>query len=201
MNAPIGKADRRRARLHPARSSRPALIVHTFSEYTHHIRGGAKRLIIDADPDLWFDLGHVPHGVDVKIIGQSCAGISGGSIAAAGRCFLQACHRARVTAYEFAHVEAFDGVTIEARGKSHIVGTDHAKIRAEDQAVVFAHSQCHVQAAGHTLVAATDTSSVSVNGDAHVRASAGVHIIGVPQPRNLSIESRPISRLANQLNM
>ncbi|MER7683273.1 hypothetical protein, partial [Streptomyces sp. NPDC096934] len=59
MNAPIGKADRRRARLHPARSSRPALIVHTFSEYTHHIRGGAKRLIIDADPDLWFDLGSV----------------------------------------------------------------------------------------------------------------------------------------------
>ncbi|MDV6247843.1 hypothetical protein [Rhodococcus opacus] len=37
----------------------------------------------------WFDLGCIPRDVAVKLIGQSCGGISGGAVAAVGRCFLR----------------------------------------------------------------------------------------------------------------
>ncbi|MDI9916842.1 hypothetical protein [Rhodococcus sp. IEGM 1379] len=83
---------------------------------------------------------------------QTCTDVAGGTITAAGRCFLHGAHHARVGAYEFAHVEAFD------------------------------------------------TTTVAIDGDAHVRASAGVHITGEHQSTNLSIDTRPISRLADHLN-
>ncbi|MGW4334914.1 hypothetical protein ACWEK5_19105 [Rhodococcus koreensis] len=149
---------------------RSASPVRSYAEYTKRLAAGANSVVIDADPENWLDLGHIPSQVEVKIIGQTCAGIAGGSIAAAGRCFVQASNHARVTAYEHAHIEAFDDSTVDARGKSCVVGTDNARIRAEDNAIVFAHSHCHVQANGQTLVAATDTTTVRMDGEAHVRS-------------------------------
>ncbi len=189
MDAPIDHAVRRRP-----------TIVHCYSEYARYLDAGATTLIIDSGPDLWLDLGHIPDSVDVTITGQTCAAVTRGSITAAGRCFLQATHHARVSAYDFAHVEAFDTTTIDAHGESRIVGTDHADIHADEYAVVFAHCHCHIHAAGHTRIAATDTTSVAIDGDALVHASAGVHITGEHQSTNLTIAARPINRLADHLN-
>ncbi|ELB95072.1 MULTISPECIES: hypothetical protein [unclassified Rhodococcus (in: high G+C Gram-positive bacteria)] len=176
MGAPVKKSTRNsRRRPHRGRSASP---VRSYAAYAKRLAAGAKTIVIEADPENWLDLGHVPSQVEVKIIGQTCAGIAGGSIAAAGRCFVQASNHARVT----------------ARGKSHIVGTDNARIRAEDSAIVFAHSHCHVQA----LIAATDTTTVRIDAEAHVRVSPSVHTTGPGQPAN--IETHPISRLARHLN-
>ncbi|WP_336883005.1 hypothetical protein [Rhodococcus globerulus] len=198
MNAPIDHLVRRRIRHHSERT-RPT-IVHCYNEYTRHLNAGATTLIIDSGPDHWLELGHIPDSVDVTITGQTCAAVTGGSITAASRCFLQATNHARVSAYDFAHVEAFDTTTIDAHGESRIVGTDHADIRADEHAIVFAHCHCHVHAAGHTRIAATDTTTVAIDGDAHVRASAGVRITGDRQSTNLTIDTRPINRLADHLN-
>ncbi|MFC9766706.1 hypothetical protein [Rhodococcus jostii] len=198
MGAPVKKSTRNsRRRPHRGRSASPA---RSYAEYAKRLAAGRKTIVIDADPESWLDLGHVPSQVEVKVIGQTCAGIAGGSIAAAGRCFVQASNHARVTAYEHAHIEAFDDSTVDARGKGHIVGTDNARIRAEDSAIVFAHSHCHchVQANGQTLIAATDTTTVRIDGEAHVRVSPSVHTTGPGQPAN--IETHPISRLARHLN-
>ncbi|WP_159929878.1 hypothetical protein [Rhodococcus sp. WAY2] len=195
MGAPVKKSTRNSRRPRRGRSASP---VRSYAEYTRRLAAGAKSVVIDADPENWLDLGHVPSEVEVKIIGQTCAGIAGGSIAAAGRCFVQASNHARVTAYEHAHIEAFDDSTVDARGKSHIVGTDNARIRAEDSAIVFAHSHCHVQANGQALIAATDTTTVRIDGEAHVRVSGGVRIIGPGRPAK--VETHPISRLARHLN-
>ncbi|NMM90903.1 hypothetical protein B2J88_42420 [Rhodococcus sp. SRB_17] len=199
MNAPIDHVARRRPRRHSERTH-PALAVRSYSEYTRHLDAGATTLTIDSGPDQWLDLGHIPDNIDITITGQTCAAVTGGSITAAGHCFLQATHHARVTAYDFAHVEAFDTTTINAHDSSQIVGTDNADIHADEHAIVFAHCQCHVHAAGYARIAATDTTTVAIGGDAHVRASAGVHITGEHQSTNLTIDTRPISRLADQLN-
>ncbi|WP_336882478.1 hypothetical protein [Rhodococcus globerulus] len=177
-----------------------ALTVHSYSEYAHHLNGGVTTLIIDADQDRWFDLGHIPADVDVTIVGQSCAAVTGGSITAAGQCFLQVSYEAHVTVYEHAHVEAFDSAVVEAHGSSRIVGTDHVTIRASGHAVVFAHGNCHVHAVGETLVAATDTTTVVIDGSAQVRASGSVRVSGNDLPTNLTIDTRPISRLADHLS-
>ncbi|MBQ9051203.1 hypothetical protein [Rhodococcus sp. (in: high G+C Gram-positive bacteria)] len=157
-------------------------------------------LIIDSSSDLWLELGHIPDSVDVTITGQTCAAVTGGSITAAGRCLLQATRHARVSAYDFAHVEAFGTTTINAHGQSWIVGTDYADMRADEHAVVFAHCHCHVHAAGYTRIAATDTTTVAIDGDAHVHVIAGVRITGDLQSTNLTIDTRPINRLADHLN-
>ena len=196
MNAPIDHVVRRRIR-HHSEYPRPT-IVRWYSEYTRHLNAGATTLIIDSGPDHWLDLGHIPDSVDVTITGQTCAAVTGGSITAAGRCFLQATRHARVSACDFAHVEAFDTATVDAHGESRIVGTDYADIRADEHAIVFAH--CHVHAAGYTRIAATDTTTVAIDGDAHVHVSAGVHITGEHQSTNLTIVTRPINRLADHLN-
>ena len=196
MSAPAKKSTRPSRRPHRARTASP---VRSYKEYTRRLATGATSVVIDADPEIWMDLGHIPDQVQVKIIGRTCAGIAGGSIAAAGRCYIQASNHARVTAYEFAHIEAFDDSSVDARGKSFIVGTDSARIRAEDDAIVFAHSHCYVQANGQTLVAATDTTTVRIDGEAHVRVSGGVHTTGPGRPAN--IETHPISRLARHLNL
>ncbi|TQC43062.1 hypothetical protein EEB14_45230 [Rhodococcus sp. WS4] len=203
MSAPAKKLTQAQHTRGPRRSRkrRGAPVVRTPQEYSRRLASGAEAIVIDAHPDLWFDLGRIPRGVAVKLIGQSCGGISGGAVAAAGRCFLQVSNEARVTAYEYAHVEAFDTSTVDARGKSQIVGTDHSRIRAEDNAIVFAHCQCHVQASGESIIAATDTATVRLDGDAHVRASAGVCVTGPAAPANLTIEPHPISRLAGHLNL
>lgn len=194
MDAPIDHLARRRhsSRLRPA-------IAHCYREYTRHLDAGATTLTIDSGPDQWLDLGHIPDNVDVTITGQTCAAVTGGSITAAGRCFLQATHHAHVSAYDFAHVEAFDTTTIDAHDSSQIVGTDNADIYADDTVIVFAPGHCHVHADGDTRIAATDTTTVAIGGDAHVRASAGVHITGSHQSTNLTIDTRPISRLADHL--
>ncbi|MDI9917304.1 hypothetical protein [Rhodococcus sp. IEGM 1379] len=200
MNAPIDNPSRRRTRRHSPHPG-PALTVHSYSEFTRHLDAGATTLIIDSGPDQWLDLGHIPDNVDITITGQTCAAVTGGSITAAGRCFLQATHHAHVIAYDFAHVEAFDTTTtIDAHDSSQIAGTDNADIRADEHAIVFAHCQCHVHADGHTRIAATDTTTVAIGGDAHVRASAGVHITGEHPPTNLTLDTRPINRLADHLN-
>ena len=197
-NAPIDHLERRRTRNHPEHP-RPT-IVRCYSEYTHHLNAGATTLIIDSGPDHWLDLGHIPDSVDVTITGQTCAAVTGGTITAAGRCFLHATNHARVTACDFAHVEAFDTTTIDAHGESRIVGTDHADIRADEHAIVFAHCHCHVHAAGHTRIAATDTTTVDIDGNAQVHASTGVRITGDRQSTNLTIDTLPINRLADHLN-
>ncbi|MGG7105161.1 hypothetical protein [Rhodococcus sp. 24CO] len=196
MNAPLDHLAWRRTRQH-LKHTRPT-IVHSYSEYTRYFGAGATTLIIDIGPDKWLDLGHIPDNVDVTITGQTCAAVTGGTITAAGRCFLQATHHARVSAYDFAHVEAFDTTTIDAHGESRIVGTDYADIRADEHAIVFAHCHCHVHAAGYTRIAATDTTTVAIDGDAHVRA--GVRITGEHQSTNLTIVTRPINCLADHLN-
>ncbi|PBC35874.1 hypothetical protein CJ178_30995 [Rhodococcus sp. ACPA4] len=203
MNAPIDHLAQRRTRHHSERT-RPT-VVHCYSEYARYLDAGATTLVIDTGPDQWLELGHIPGNVDVTITGQTCAAVTcaavtGGSITAAGRCFLQTTHHARVSAYDFAHVEAFDTATIDAHGESRIVGTDYADIRADEHAIVFAHCHCHVHAAGHTRTAATDTTTVAIDGNAHVHASAGVRITGDRQSTNLTIDPRPINRLADHLN-
>ncbi|MDT2006980.1 hypothetical protein FXW78_24900 [Rhodococcus opacus] len=204
MSAPAKKLTQAQHTRGPRRSRkrRTVPVVRTPQEYSRRLVSGAQLIVIDAHPDLWFDLGCIPRGVAVKLIGQSCGGITGGgAVAVAGRCFLQVSNEARVTAYEYAHVEAFDTSTVDARGKSQIVGTDHSRIRAEDSAIVFAHCQCHVHAFGESIIAATDTATVRLDGDAHVRASAGVCVTGPAAPTNLIIEPHPISRLAGHLNL
>ncbi|MDV6247842.1 hypothetical protein [Rhodococcus opacus] len=106
-----------------------------------------------------------------------------------------------MTAYEYAHVEAFDASTVDARGKSQVRGDRSFQDPRWDSAIVLAHCQCHVQAFGASIIAATDTATVRLGGAAHLRASAGVCVTGPSAATNLTIEPHPISRLAGHLNL